>query len=185
MRSAARRALAIGAAPLITALTIATTGAPAHAAGGDATCAARVTISYSPPVTQPVPPASGPQTTITGSGSITACAVTDGGATTGTFAYQLTVSSLTCTSAGSGTGTLTISWADGTSSDATLANLLPAAGAIGGVGAISGTVTAGRFTSDTATIATLRSPLALATCLSTGLSQATGTVSLTFTQPLT
>lgn len=184
MRSAARRVFAIWAALLITALAIAGASAPAHAASADTTCITTVTISYNPPVTQPVPPASGPQTTITGSGTIITCVVTDGGATTGTFSYQLTVSSLTCTSAGTGTGTLSITWADGTSSYATLTNLLPISGAIGGIGGISGTVNSGRFTSDTATIATLRSPLALLTCLSTGLSQATGTVSLTFTQPL-
>jgi hypothetical protein len=94
---------------------------------------------------------------------------------------MLTVTGLTCTSAGTGTGSLDITWADGGSSDATLTSLLPGNGAVGGIAGISGTVTAGRFSSDTVTIANVRNPLALLTCLSSGLSQATGITSLTFT----
>ena len=57
-------------------------------------------------------------------------------------------------------------------------------GSAGGAAALTATITAGRFTGDQVTIANIRDPLALLTCLTTGLSTATGITSLTFTQPL-
>ncbi|MFC7650582.1 hypothetical protein ACFQX6_67195 [Streptosporangium lutulentum] len=65
-----------------------------------------------------------------------------------------------------------------------MTGLLMALGSVGGTAGLSATVTSGRFTGDQILIANLRDPLALLACLTTGLSQASGTTSLTFTQPL-
>ncbi len=105
-----------------------------------------------------------------------------GGATTGTFTYAL-AGNLTCTSAQNITGTLNIAWSDGSQTHATVTGLL-SVGSVGGTAGLSATVTSGRFTGDRVVIANLRDPLALLTCLTTGLAQASGTTSLTFTQPL-
>ena len=105
------------------------------------------------------------------------------GPTTGTFTYVLT-GNLTCTSSQNVTGTLDISWADGTQTQATVTSLLPVLGAAGGVAGLSATITAGRFNGDQIQVANIRDPLALLTCLTTGLSTATGSTTLTFTPPL-
>jgi hypothetical protein len=153
----------------------------ARAATVDGTCAASITLNFTPAVTQPLPPSSGPLTTSTGAGTITTCVFPGGGATTGTFTYALT-GNLTCTSAENITGTLTINWADGTASTATVTGL-SMLGSAGGAAALTATITAGRFAGDQITVANIRDPLALLSCLTTGLSTATGITSLTFTQP--
>lgn len=155
---------------------------PASAAGLDGTCVATVTLNFTPPATQPLPPGPGPWSTSTGGGTITTCVFLAGGATTGTFTYALT-GNLTCTSAQNVTGTLDITWADTSQTHATVTGLLMALGTVGGAAGLSATVTSGRFTGDQIVIANLRDPLALLACLTTGLAQATGTTSLTFTQP--
>ncbi len=155
---------------------------PASAAGLDGTCTATVTLNFSPPATQPLPPGPGPWSTSTGGGTITTCVFPAGGATTGTFSYALT-GNLTCTSAQNVTGTLDITWTDTSQTHATVTGLLMALGTVGGAAGLSATVTSGRFTGDQIVIANLRDPLALLACLTTGLAQATGTTSLTFTQP--
>lgn len=156
--------------------------APANAALADGTCVASITLNYTPPATQPLPPDPGPASTSTGTGTITACAFPGGGATTGTFSYHLT-GNLTCTSAQNITGTLDIAWSDATQTHATVNGLL-SVGSVGGTAGLSATVTSGRFTGDQILIANLRNPLALITCITAGLAQASGTTSLTFTQPL-
>ena len=139
-------------------------------------------LNFSPPATQPLPPNPGPASTSTGTGTIATCLFPGGGATTGTFSYAL-AGNLTCTSAQNVTGTLDITWSDASQSHATVTGLL-SVGSVGGTAGLSATVTSGRFTGDRITIANLRDPLALITCLTTGLAQASGTTSLTFTQPL-
>jgi hypothetical protein len=59
-----------------------------------------------------------------------------------------------------------------------------ALGSAGSAAALTATITTGRFSGDQIQVANIRSPLALLTCLTTGLSTATGLTSLTFTQPL-
>lgn len=105
-----------------------------------------------------------------------------GGATTGTLKYALT-GNLTCTSAQDVTGTLDITWSDTSQTHATVTGLL-SVGSVGGTAGLSATVTSGRFADDQILIANLRDPGALIVCLTTGLAQASGTTSLTFTQPL-
>jgi hypothetical protein len=156
--------------------------APASAAVLDGTCIASITLNFTPPATQPLPPDPGPASTSTGTGTITTCVFPGGGATTGTFSYTLT-GNLTCTSAQNVTGTLDIAWSDGSRTRATV-NGLTSLGSVGGTAGLAATVTSGRFTGDQITIANLRDPLALITCLTSGLAQASGTTSLTFTQPL-
>jgi hypothetical protein len=170
-------------APLMLTAILLAGAAPSHAAVVDGTCVASITLNFSPPATEPLPPSPGPASTATGNGTITACVVTDGGATTGTFTYQLQ-GNLTCTSSQNVTGTLDIDWADGSRSHATVTSLLINLGSVGGTAGLSATITTGRFTGDMITIANLRDPLALIACLTTGLAQATGITSLTFTQPL-
>ena len=167
---------------LVSALVLAAGAAPANAAVLDGTCIASVTLNFSPPATQPLPPNPGPASTATGSGTITTCVFPGGGATTGTFSYALT-GNLTCTSAQNVTGTLDIAWSDASQTHATVTGLT-SVGSVGGTAGLSATVTSGRFTGDRITIANLRDPLALLTCLTTGLAQASGTTSLTFTGPL-
>ena len=156
--------------------------APANAAVLDGTCVASVVLNFSPPATQPLPPAPAPAATATGTGTITTCVFPGGGATTGTFSYAL-AGNLTCLSADNVTGTLDITWSDASQTHATVTGLLPV-GSVGGTAGLSATATSGRFTGDRIVIANLRNPLALITCLTTGLAQASGTTSLTFTRPL-
>jgi hypothetical protein len=164
------------------AVSLAAGAAPASAAGVDGTCVASVTLNFSPPATQPLPPSPAPAATATGTGTIATCAFPGGGPTSGTFSYTLT-GNMTCTSAENISGTLDIAWSDASQTRATVAGLLPV-GSIGGTAGLSATATSGRFTGDRIVIANLRDPFALLTCLTTGLAQATGTTSLTFTQPL-
>jgi len=167
---------------LVTACVLTVGVAPAGAAGLDGTCVASVTLNFSPPATQPLPPSPAPAATATGTGTITTCAFPGGGATTGTFSYAL-AGNLTCTSAQNITGTLDIAWSDGGQTHATVSGLL-SIGSVGGAAGLSATATSGRFAGDRITIANVRDPLALIACLTTGLAQASGTTSLTFTQPV-
>jgi hypothetical protein len=155
---------------------------PANAAALDGTCVASVVLNFTPPATQPLPPNPAPAATATGTGTITTCAFPGGGATTGTFSYTLT-GNLTCTSAENVTGTLDITWSDGGETHATVTGLL-SVGSVGGTAGLTATVTSGRFAGDRIVIANLRDPLALITCVTSGLARASGTTSLTFTQPL-
>jgi hypothetical protein len=156
-----RRRVALLAIPLLTAASLTLVPATADAAAPYGICVASITLSFTLPVTQPLPPSTGPLSTSTGNGTISLCVFPGGGATTGTLTYALT-GNLTCTSASNITGTLTISLVDGNTSTAT--------------------ITAGRFGGDQIKIANIRDPLALLTCLATGLSTASGITSLTFTQ---
>jgi hypothetical protein len=149
----------------------------------DGTCAASITLNFNPPARIVLPPAPAPHSTATGSGTITNCVVTDGGPTTGTFTYSL-AGDLTCTSAANVAGTVDIRWADNTVSYADITTLALNLGSAGGAAGLTATVTSGRFAGDQLQIVNLRDPLALLHCLLNGLSQATGTTSLTFTQPL-
>jgi hypothetical protein len=164
------------------AMPLAAGAAPANAAVLDGTCVASITLNFTPPATQPLPPNPGPATTSTGTGTITTCVFPGGGATTGTLNYTLT-GNLTCTSAQNVTGTLDIIWSDASQTHATVTGLL-SVGSVGGTAGLSAIISSGRFTGDDILIANLRDPLALITCLTTGLAQASGTTSLTFTQPL-
>lgn len=183
MHSALTRArAAVTALLLLSALSV-TVGGPAHAATLDGTCLATVTINFDPPATQPPLGTPAPHATSTGTGTITGCAVTDGGASTGTFTYAL-AGNLTCTSTQNVTGTLDIAWTGGATSHATVTSLLLNLGSVGGTAGLSAAITSGRFTGDTATVANLRDPLALIACLTTGLAHAAGATSLTFTGAL-
>lgn len=149
-RSRVRAALA-ALLTLAAALTADVAGTvPAHAVSVDGTCLGSVTLDFSPPATNAASP--GPFTTSTGSGTISTCVVTDGGAT-GTFTYTLT-GNLTCLSASNITGTLDIAWTGGASSHATVTGLVTGLGSAGGAAGLSAAITTGRFTGDTATIAT-------------------------------
>jgi hypothetical protein len=57
---------------------------------------------------------------------------------------------------------------------------LTALGSLGGAG-LTAVINSGRLTGDEIQIGNLRDPLALLTCLTTGMSQASGTGSLIFT----
>lgn len=149
----------------------------------DATCTASITLNFSPPATFGLPLAPAPYTTVTGGGTISNCVVLDEGATTGTITYSL-AGNLTCTSATNAVGTLDIVWADETESHAEITTLLFGLGSVGGSAVLTADVTSGRFAGDQIQIVNLRDPVALLHCVLTGLSQTTGTSSLTFTQPL-
>jgi len=167
---------------LMALMALLISGVPsAHADVVDGTCVATVTLNFDPPATQPLPLTPAPHATSTGSGTITTCVVSDGGATTGTFTYFLE-GNLTCTSAQNVTGTLDVHWADNTHSHATVTNLLLSLGSVGGTAGLNATITTGRFAGDHILIANLRDPLALIHCLTTGLAHATGVTSMTFTQ---
>lgn len=133
--------------------------APAGAAVLDGTCIASITLNFTPPATQPLPPTPAPAATSTGTGTITTCMFPGGGATTGTFTYTLT-GNLTCTSAQNVAGTLDITWSDSSQTHATVTGLLSAVGSVGGTAGLSATITAGRFAGDHILIANLRNPLA-------------------------
>jgi hypothetical protein len=164
------------------AMSLAAGTAPTNAAVLDGSCVVNITLNFTPPASQPLPPNPAPATTSTGTGTITTCAFPGGGATTGTLHYTLT-GNLTCTSAQNVAGTLDITWSDASQTHATVTGLL-SVGSVGGTAGLSATVTSGRFTADHILITNLRDPRALTTCLTTGLAQASGTTSLTFTQPL-
>jgi hypothetical protein len=170
---------------LVAMAALLTVGAtPAAAATLDGTCLASITLTFTPAATEPLPPpATGPATVSTGSGTITTCVFPGGGATTGTLSYTLS-GNLTCLSVQNITGTLDVAWADGTATHATVTGLVMDLGAVGGAAGLTATITTGRFAGDQIQVANVRDPLALVACLTTGLSSATGTTSLTFTQPL-
>ncbi len=149
----------------------------------DALCTASITMSFDPPARLVLPPTPAPHSTATGSGTITNCTVFDGGPTTGTFTYSLE-GDLTCTSAENIFGTVNIVWGDNTESDAEITTLVLDLGSVGGAAGLTATVTSGRFAGEQLQITNLRDPLALIRCVFHGLSQATGTTTLIFTQPL-
>jgi hypothetical protein len=149
----------------------------------DGTCVASVTLNFDPPARLILPPTPAPHTTATGGGTITGCAVLDGGPTTGTFTFSFT-GEMTCTSAANIAGTLDIVWADHTVSYTDVTSLVMALGSAGGAAGLTATVTSGRFAGDQLLIVNLRDPQAVIQCALSGLAQATGTTSLTFTQPL-
>jgi hypothetical protein len=177
-----KRLVAVLTVLLGVGIPLAAVAAPASAAVLDGTCVASITLDFTPPATQPLPPNPAPAATSTGTGTITACAFPGGGATTGTLNYAL-AGNLTCTSAQNVTGTLDITWSDSSQTHATVTGLV-SVGSIGGTAGLSASITSGRFAGDHVLIANLRDPLALIACLTTGLAQASGTTSLTFTQPL-
>lgn len=148
----------------------------------DASCTASVMLNFDPPAMLVLPPAPAPHSTSTGGGLITSCVVFDEGPTTGTFTYSLE-GNLTCTSAENVVGTLNIVWADDTESFAEVTTLALGLGSAGGTAVLTATIISGRFVGDQLRIANLRNPLALVQCVLHGLSQTTGTASLTFTQP--
>ena len=158
-------------AALLTVLLMAATAlaaaAPVGAAVVDGTCVASITLNFSPPATQPLPPNPTPAATSTGGGTIALCLFPGGGATTGTFTYAL-AGNLTCTSAQNVTGTLDIASSNATQTHATVTSLLLSLGSLGGTAGLSATVTSGRFLGDTIMIANLRAHLALIVCLTTG-----------------
>ncbi|MFD5142679.1 hypothetical protein [Streptomyces sp. NPDC058401] len=174
-----KRLFTLLTAPLITAALLLCGVTPATAAGLDGTCTATINLGFTPPVTGVLLPSPAPVTHGTGNGTITTCVIPGGGATTGTFTYDLT-GNLTCVTAQNITGTFDITWADTTTSHATVTGLIPGAG---GALALAATITSGRFTGDQITVANVRDPAALLTCLLSGLSSATGITSLTFTSP--
>lgn len=149
----------------------------------DASCVASITYDFDPPARLVLPPTPAPHSTATGSGTIAACVVSDEGPTTGAFTFSLE-GELTCTSAENVSGTVDIVWSDDTESHAEITTLVLDLGSVGGAAGLTATVTGGRFVGDQLQILNLRDPLALLRCLLHGLSQATGTTSLTFTQPL-
>ena len=149
----------------------------------DATCVASITLNFDPPARLVLPPTPAPHSTATGGGTITHCVVLDQGPTTGTFTFSLE-GELTCTSTENIVGTVDIVWADNTVSYADVTTLALNLGSVGGAAGLTATVTSGRFAGDELRIINVRDPLALLRCVLTGLSQATGTTSLTFTPPL-
>jgi len=165
---------------LITALVWCASPASAQL---DGTCVASITLNFNPPARLVLPPTPAPHATATGGGTITNCLVTDGGPTTGTFTFSLE-GNLTCTSTQNIAGTLDIVWSDNSVSYTDVTTLALNLGSLGGTAGLTATVTSGRFAGDQLQIVNLRDPLALIQCLLSGLSQATGTTSLTFTQPL-
>ena len=148
----------------------------------DATCVATITMSFDPPVSQPIPPSTGPQTIVAGTGTVPLCTVTDNGATSGTVEYSIG-GNLTCTSSQNADGTIHFSWADGLHSAGHVSELLDNGPGAGGAAALQATIDEGRFAGDTLVIANLRNPSALLTCLTCGLDETSGTTSLTFTHP--
>jgi hypothetical protein len=149
----------------------------------DATCVGSITINFDPPARLVLPPTPAPHTTGTGSGTITACVVGDQGATSGTFTFSLE-GDMTCTSTENIVGTVDVVWSDNTESHAELTEFVIDLGSIGGAAGLTATITSGRFTGDDLRIVNIRDPLALLRCVLNGLSQATGTTVLTFTEPL-
>jgi hypothetical protein len=149
----------------------------------DATCTASIVLNFSPPAMLVLPPNPLPFTTVTGGGTITNCVALNGGPTTGTISYSLD-GNLSCISAENADGTLDIVWSDNTHSYADVTSLLLGLSSVGGSAGLTATVTSGRFAGDQLHIVNVRNPLALVSCVFTGLSQTSGTTSLTFVQPL-
>jgi hypothetical protein len=149
----------------------------------DALCTASMTINFDPPARFVLPPTPAPHTLGTGGGTITNCTVFDGGPTTGTFTFSLE-GDMTCTSTENIVGTLNIVWADNTESYAEVTTLVLDLGSVGGAAGLTADVISGRFAGDQLQVNNVRDPLALIRCALSGLSQATGTTVLTFTQPL-
>jgi len=147
----------------------------------DATCVASITLNFDPPARLVLPPAPAPHATATGGGTITDCVAPAGGPTAGTFTFSL-AGDMTCTSTQNITGTLDIVWSDSSVSYADVTTLAINLGSTGGAAGLTATVTSGRYAGDQLQIVNLRDPLALLQCLLSGLSQASGTSSLTFTQ---
>lgn len=148
----------------------------------DASCIAEVMLNFDPPAMLVLPPTPAPFGTSTGGGTITDCTVFDDGPTTGTFSYSLE-GNLTCISAENVVGTLNIVWADDTESFGEVTTLALNLGSAGGTAGLTANIISGRFAGDQLQILHQRNPLALIQCVLHGLSQATGTASLTFTQP--
>lgn len=149
----------------------------------DATCVASITLNFDPPARIVLPPTPAPHTTATGGGTITACVVSDEGPTTGTFTFELE-GEMTCTSTDNIVGTLDVVWSDSSESHTEVTTFVLDLGSAGGAAGLTATVVSGRFAGDDLRIINLRDPKALLRCVLHGLSQATGTTSLTFTQPL-
>ena len=165
---------------LITAVVLCASPASAQL---DAICIASITLNFDPPALIVLPPNPAPHTTATGGGTISGCVALDEGPTTGTFTFELE-GEMSCTSTDNIEGTLDITWADDTESHTEVTTLLINLGSAGGAAGLTATVTSGRFVGDQLQITNLRDPLALLRCVLHGLSQATGTTVLTFTQPL-
>jgi hypothetical protein len=165
---------------LVTAMVLCASPASAQI---DALCTASITLNFDPPASLVLPPTPAPYSTSTGGGTITNCAVFDGGPTTGTFTYALE-GNLTCTSAENVVGTVDIVWADDTESYAEVTTLALDLGSVGGAAGLTATVTSGRYAGEQLQIVNVRDPLALIRCALTGLSQAQGTTTLIFTQPI-
>jgi hypothetical protein len=149
----------------------------------DASCVASITLNFDPPARLVLPPTPAPYTTVTGGGAVTNCANLGAGPTMGTITYSL-AGNVTCTSTANVVGTLDIVWTDDTESHAEVTTFVLGLGSVGGTAGLTATVTSGRFAGDQMQIVNLRDPLALVRCALTGLSRATGTSSITFTQPL-
>jgi hypothetical protein len=149
----------------------------------DALCTASITLNFDPPAMIVLPPATAPHTVATGGGTITGCVALDEGPTAGTFTFELE-GNMTCTSTENISGTLDIVWADNTESNTEVTTLALNLGSVGGAAGLTATVISGRFVGDQLQINNVRDPLALIRCVFHGLSQATGTTTLTFTQPL-
>ena len=149
----------------------------------DATCVGSITINFDPPARIVLPPTPAPHTTGIGGGTITACVVGDSGPTAGTFTFSLE-GDMTCTSTENFVGTVDVVWSDHTESHAELTTFVVNLGSVGGAAGLTATITSGRFAGDDLRILNVRDPKALLNCVLHGLSQATGTTSLTFTQPL-
>jgi hypothetical protein len=165
------------------ALLIICAGAAPAAAQLDASCVGSVTLNFAPPAMLVLPPAPAPHATATGGGTISGCVVLDQGSTTGTFTFSLE-GDMTCTSAENIVGTVDVVWSDNTESHAEVTTFVLDLGSVGGAAGLTATITSGRFAGDDLRIANIRDPKALLRCVLNGLSQATGTTSLTFTQPL-
>jgi hypothetical protein len=168
---------------LLTLFALTASAASAQAPVFDATCTASITLNFSPPAMLVLPPNPLPYTVVTGGGTITNCAVLDGGPTTGTITYTLD-GNLSCTSAENAAGTLDIVWSDNSQSNAEVTSLLLGLTSVGGSAGLTATIYSGRYAGDQIQIVNVRNPLALISCLFTGLSQTSGTTSLTFLQPL-
>jgi hypothetical protein len=149
----------------------------------DASCVGSITINFDPPAMLVLPPTPAPHTTGIGGGTIAACVVGDAGPTTGTFTFSLE-GDMTCTSTANFTGTVDIVWSDNTESHAELTTFVIDLGSVGGAAGLTATIVSGRFAGDDLRIVNVRDPKALLQCVLHGLSQATGTTSLTFTKPL-
>ena len=149
----------------------------------DATSVASITLNFDPPARLVLPPTPGPHTVATGGGTIAACVVSDEGPTTGTFTFSLE-GDMTCTSTDNIVGTVDVVWSDNTESHADVTTFVLDLGSVGGAAGLTATIVSGRFVGDDLRIVNVRDPKALLRCILHGLSQATGTTSLTFTQPL-